>query len=463
MPVKILIVDPVTTNRIVLKVKLLAAFYEVLQAPGGQAARDALTTQAPDLVLIGSGMAAEDAIDLVTKFPDLGGEGVRVPVLALLPGRDPDTRRALLTAGVDEVMERPVDDLILLARLRCLMRANQAMRELALRDGTRRALGLAEAPQGFEAPPRVSLAGHDTAMLTRLGTALKRAMPGASVNSDLMASLQTGEAKAMPDVFVVTMSGGQSGEGLGLISNIRARPELRDAAILAIVPPGTREAAAAALDHGANDLVASDVETAELVLRLRRLTARKRMNDRLRKTVQSGLHAAVTDPLTGLYNRRYAMPHLQRMAERCRLSERGFAVMIADLDYFKRVNDEHGHAAGDAVLVETAERLLTNLRAVDLVARIGGEEFLIAMPDTDRDAAQRAADRLCHVIGDQPFVLPGPKVSISVTASIGVVLAQPNRADLPGGIDALIQAADRALYGSKMQGRNQFTLARNAA
>jgi two-component system cell cycle response regulator len=169
---------------------------------------------------------------------------------------------------------------------------------------------------------------------------------------------------------------------------------------------------------------------------------------------------AVTDHLTGLYNRRYALAHLQRMADSARASARPFAVMVADVDRFKAVNDTFGHATGDAVLAEIAARLRDNLRPGDMVARLGGEEFLIAMPDTGDVSAATAADRLRRIVSASDIPVPGRPGGLTATISIGVSVAQP-------GVDTtlpdLIDRADQALLAAKADGRNQISLARPAA
>ena len=152
------------------------------------------------------------------------------------------------------------------------------------------------------------------------------------------------------------------------------------------------------------------------------------------------------------------------MADRAQTTGRPFAVMALDLDRFKAVNDTWGHAAGDAVLVEVAQRLRAQLRQVDLLARIGGEEFLVALPDTAPEAAQAAAERLCHAISEAPIALPEPEAqgrAVRITASIGLAPCDPLSDSAP--VEALISRADRALLGSKAGGRNQVSVFRRDA
>lgn len=166
------------------------------------------------------------------------------------------------------------------------------------------------------------------------------------------------------------------------------------------------------------------------------------------------MRLALVDPLTGLFNRRYVSAHLTKMSEAARSSGRSYAVLLFDLDRFKRINDSYGHSAGDEVLRAFARALRANLRGVDLIARIGGEEFLAAIPDTSAAESHRIAERLRRTIEAQPIRLPDGR-DIAITLSVGLALG--------GGRDGdpqhLVDEADTALLNAKATGRNQVALA----
>jgi two-component system cell cycle response regulator len=265
----------------------------------------------------------------------------------------------------------------------------------------------------------------------------------------------------VPDVILVAADLGAPDGGLRLLSELRSRRATRFSSICVALPLEAQETAAIALDLGASDLIEFHASGEEMALRLQTQVERKRRADRLRSTVEAGLKLAMTDPLTGLHNRRYAIPHLGRMARRAADSGRSFALMVLDLDRFKTVNDTHGHAAGDAVLVEVAQRFRHNLRSVDLVARFGGEEFVVALPDIALGPAQATAERLRRVVQDQPVLLPGG-VAVRVTLSIGLAMGG-GEDEADSAVDLLIDRADRALMAAKAEGRNQVTVSRSAA
>src|SRR5690606_23979123 len=134
------------------------------------------------------------------------------------------------------------------------------------------------------------------------------------------------------------------------------------------------------------------LERNELVARVRTQLKRQRYTVELRRSVNNTLALAVTDQLTGLYNRRYFDRHLALLLDKAQQQGRDMALMLIDMDFFKAVNDTHGHDTGDLVLQEFADRLRRNIRGVDLACRFGGEEFVVLMPDTDWRQAQGVAE-----------------------------------------------------------------------
>jgi two-component system cell cycle response regulator len=209
------------------------------------------------------------------------------------------------------------------------------------------------------------------------------------------------------------------------------------------------------LDLGATDYLIQPVDRNELLARTRTQIRRKRLQDRLRENYRRSLSLALTDELTGLYNRRYVIAHLNELLARMPEGGTATAVMIFDIDHFKQVNDRFGHPAGDGVLRELAERTLRQVRSVDLVARVGGEEFVVVMPETNLAGAAVVADRLRLAVADQPFPLNADGDSLPVTISIGVAITADNGESL----EALLKRADDALYAAKNGGRNRVVAA----
>ncbi len=176
------------------------------------------------------------------------------------------------------------------------------------------------------------------------------------------------------------------------------------------------------------------------------VTHLKRVEEELRRL-------ATIDDLTELYNRRAFFERGRRLLERCRQSGQPAALVLFDLDHFKAINDTYGHEAGDRVLTAVAERCRRVLRPGDLLARLGGEEFAVLLPDTGRIAAVRIAERLRRVIAETG--IPVRDRELRVTASLGVAVPE----NAPGGLDPLLAAADRALYRAKGKGRDRVVVA----
>lgn len=466
MQASLLIIDSIANNRVALKVSLTAAWYDVNVAASGADALVQVSEFRPDLLLVNCRLNDMELCDFCARVKAIYGKDTP-PILALTTS--PDNREPLLRCGVEDVLQVPADDTLLIARIRSILRAHANVAEWRLRDGTSRALGFAEPVRNFERPISVMClhAGLvDTVPLMDTLSVQHGISAQASHVGQAMRDLTSTVAAS---VIVLSLPNKHPDAVLSILSDLRANPLSRHCAILVAVPEGRSDLAVLALDLGADDATVGYVPAAELTLRLRRLNARCQINESLRATVKSGAEAAIRDPLTGLYNRRYALPHLERVAEQAMASKQSFAVMVADLDHFKRVNDWYGHEGGDAVLIECAHRLQKNMRAKDLVARIGGEEFLIVLPNTSQAEAQKAALRICNRISEKPIVLDRSKSPLTVTVSIGLAMNETLSALLPARGDGLlspqdlIARADKALYQAKERGRNRIILDHPAA
>ncbi len=190
--------------------------------------------------------------------------------------------------------------------------------------------------------------------------------------------------------------------------------------ILAIADADNNARLLRGLEIGVNDYLLRPVDKNELLARARTQVRKRRYTDHLRDNVQNSIEMAITDPLTGLHNRRYMESHLSTLAEQAAMRAKPLALMMLDIDYFKSINDNYGHDAGDDVLREFAVRIRKSIRGIDLACRFGGEEFVIVMPETDLHVAGMVAERLRRSIAGEPFSVEKGAKRIEVTISIGI-------------------------------------------
>ncbi|MEL6169239.1 MAG: diguanylate cyclase [Pseudomonadota bacterium] len=460
---RVLVAAESATHRILIRVKLAAGRYVIDTAKSGQEVlAHARAETPPDIVIVDNGMSDLNGSEICRQLKaDVRTRSLPVIVVT---GSEHDAAATLsaLKSGADEVLVPPLDDLSLIARIRSLMRARKTTEALGQRERTVAELGFAEPAPAFAPAGRVALIARErnrSKMWHRCLAPLVRAQLEV-VDADTAWSADPDQHGS--DVYVIDAELETPGEGLRLLAELRSRPATRHAAILIVHARSDTMGAVMALDLGANDLLTEGFPAEELAIRIRTQLGRKQADDRLRASVEEGLRLAVLDPLTGLYNRRYAEAHGRRIAASARDSRRPFAVFVADIDHFKTINDRFGHRTGDQVLKCVADRLRDRLRAGDLLARIGGEEFLVLLPDTDHATALSAAERLCLAIGGAPIPVPDQSKAIPVTISLGVSTWDPSACAKPG-LGRLIDAADRALFQAKTCGRNQVTVSRTAA
>jgi diguanylate cyclase (GGDEF)-like protein len=218
----------------------------------------------------------------------------------------------------------------------------------------------------------------------------------------------------------------------------------------------SKENIIAGLEAGADDYLVKPVHEPELIARLNAGRRILNLEHSLRVANQRNRILSITDALTGTYNRRYLMEQLPRELERCRRYAYPLSVLMCDIDHFKVINDARGHAAGDEVLQQFAARAQKSLRSnSDWVARHGGEEFVIVLPETSYEGAVAVAEKIRSCIAAKPFSTRTGDAW--VTASFGVASTASNGPDLTLKADALIRTADECLYRSKQGGRDRIS------
>ncbi|MEM9473671.1 MAG: diguanylate cyclase [Pseudomonadota bacterium] len=443
----VLVADGALTTRILLKAILTEAHYDVSLVGDSASAIGILRHNYPGVLILGQMLAdgpGTALLEWVRARPDTRA----LPVIMLSDQANPQSRIDALSAGADEMMAKPISEATLLARLRSLLRAYDSETALDERAGAVHDMGFSEASPEFIGPARIGIVGPDIAQARDWADLMTPHL------QDKLIPMTPDEALGTaPAALYILSAATDPAAGLRQLADLRARAATRHAAIVLVHDPDDTATAVTALDLGANDLIAQPFDPREMALRLSIQLSRKYNDDRLRASVEDRLRLAVVDPLTGLFNRRYADAHTERVVSRAKDSGRSYAVILADIDRFKLVNDSYGHSAGDTVIREVAHRLRDNLRPNDMVARIGGEEFMVVMPDITTDSALSAARRLCARVRDGGIRIDGCPTPLGITASLGLALGMPGEP-----FEAVVARADGALYDAKNAGRDTVTV-----
>ncbi len=448
MSARILVVDDIESNVRLLEAKLAAEYYEVMAAYDGPTALAIAASEKPDIVLLDVMMPGMDGFDVCRRLKD-DPETRHVPVVLVtaLDGRA--DRVAGLEAGADDFLTKPIDDVMLFARVKSLTRLKAVIDELRDREASGRRMGViaGAASRLGGAGGRILIVDDNERQAERVANELGIEHRPV-VETDAGKALMT--AKGPVDLVIVNAAS-KTFDGLRLAGQIRSEEATRTLPILAVVDFDERAKAVKALEIGVNDILARPIDPGELAARVRTQIRRKRYTDYLRSNLDHSLELAVTDQLTGLHNRRYMSGQLEALMRRASVGGDSVSLLMIDIDHFKKINDSFGHDVGDEVLREFAVRLASNVRAIDLPVRHGGEEFVVVMPDTELEDARRIAERIRLHVAGSPFRVMGGEELLSVTISIGVA-SSIDDGDTPS---ALIKRADEAVYEAKSRGRNR--------
>ncbi len=450
MTARVLVVYDILANVKFLEARLQAEYFEVLTANSGQQALDILALESVDVVLLDVMMPGMDGFETCRRIKG-SHRTHHIPVVMVTALDQPSDKVLGLESGADDFLTKPVDDIALVTRVKNLARLKMLNDEMIMRASTGKDMGIPDDGSLARAlsarSGRVLLVDDHQRSAMRLHEILSRANDAHSESDAQTALVRLAENNF--DLLIVSLSL-QGSDGLRLCSQVRSLERTRHLPVIMVVEPGDEARLLRGLDMGVNDYLMRPIDQHELLARVKTQIRRKRHSDFLRHRLAESVELSITDSLTGLHNRRYMEGHLRTLVSEAARTGRNLSMLVANIDHFKNVNDTYGHDVGDAVLKEFCLRLRRNTRGVDLACRLGGEEFVIIMPDTDLTHAYQVGERLRACVASDEFLI-GDGQNIRVTASVGIgTLETPD--DTP---ELMFKRADSALYIAKRRGRNR--------
>lgn len=451
MSARVLVVDDILPNVKLLEAKLSSEYYDVLTATSGEEALKSVEQDSPDLVLLDVMMPGMDGFEVCKRIKD-NPAFAHIPVVMVTALTDSSDRVRGLEAGADDFLSKPVNDTALMARVRSLVRLKMAVDEWRIRENTANQLGIVEDKANVMKEPVEN--AHVLAIEDQDFESEKITDTLKTDNDHVIHCTSGMQAMEMIgrhdlDLIIVSLNLREE-DGLRLVSHLKSNERTRAVPILMISNEDDMDRIAHGLEIGAHDYILRPIDRNELLARARTQIRRSRFQERLRENYETSITQAVTDSLTNLYNRRYLEAHLQKLLDKNKESKKDLCVLMLDIDHFKSVNDTHGHGVGDEILRTFAFRLKDSLRSFDLVARMGGEEFVAILPDTTKEMALLIAERLRTSIGENPIKCACEGGELTVTTSIGGAFIEYG----DHTVSSVLERADKALYEAKNGGRN---------
>ncbi len=451
---KILIVDDNSSNIKILRAKLVSENYKISNAMDGEEALRKVAEAPPDLILLDVMMPGMDGFE-VTRRLKKNPETKDIPVI-LVTALDEERHKAEgLEAGADDFLNKPVNTIELQARVNSLLRLKGYKDQLEVHNQCEKRFsaysGSERAQKTLEDSPALLLAEDnekDAKLLKNYLDGLPYRVHWVRNGQEVLKSISSDKV----DIILLDVLLPEK-DGFEICRQVKESATTRDIQVLMVTCLKDLQSKLKGIDSGADDYLIKPVNRQELLARLRALIEKKRYIERLHKKYDAAFSTAITDELSGLYNRSYADHFLEIEIKRAQRQKTQVALLMMDLDDFKRHNDLFGHQTGDRILKEVGRKIRGSIRETDLAARYGGEEFLVVLPGTGREGAMLVAEKCRMAI--QTIQITGAeelKEGVPlVTASIGVAIYS-NDDQSP---ESLVGAADKALYAAKRNGKNR--------
>ena len=449
---KILIVDdePLDVKR--LEANLSREDYSVIHAYGGQEALEKVETEPPDIILLDIMMPGIDGYE-VTRRLKASTKTRDIPIILITSLTGSDDKAKGMEAGADEFLNKPVNTTELPVRIKSLILLKEYQEQLKSRDQSEASLvvtsqSVTPVECGKDMPTVILVEDNETDC--RLFTAYLDGQPYH------MKNVRTGEealsvcASEKVDLLIldVVLPGIN---GFDVCRHLKDDVATRKIQILMATSLNDLGSKIKGIELGADDFLIKPIHKDELTVRVRALLRKKRYQDMLSTKDDTPLYAAITDRLTGLYNRNYFYHFINFEIKRCHRQNQGLGLIILDIADFKAVNDTYGQLAGDRILKELGNLIKIHIREIDLPVRYDGDKFMLVLPYVNKAQAKEIAERIRKAVTTYDFLNASDGAVVKMTVSMGIAV-YPESAKTVG---ALVEHVVKALNRTKNEGKNR--------
>lgn len=450
MSARILVVDDVLPNIMLLEARLSSEYFDVITATNGKEAIEKTIEHSPDIIMMDGKMPDMNGFEACEIIKD-NPATKHIPIIMVTALDTPEDRLYGLKKGADDFVSKPFDYKFLLARLRGLVRQKQIIDESRLHEQTTAELGFTNKETLSEEEFKNSsvLFASDNKQISsetidQLGNYF-------SVKSLSDLSNPMDEIKANHFDLIIVDADTKEFDSLRLCSKILSDDQLRKCPLMIFEDVKNIKKLSQAFEMGVMDYIPKPLYEQEAVLRIQSQLTKKHFHDLLEQNIEKSLSLSIKDSLTGLYNRRYLESHLPKLYEKANVTKKPLSLMVVDIDFFKKVNDTYGHDVGDEVIKEVSQRVSQKMRVADFVARLGGEEFVVVLPNCSFKNSFDVGERIRKAIAEKPFSVSHEVKEIDITISVGVSTSRQKIKSW----EELLKRADENLYKAKESGRNR--------
>lgn len=449
----ILVIDDLDTNIKLLEAKLSSEYYNVYTANSANEAFKILEQNKIDLILLDVMMPDIDGIT-ACKTIKANPKTSYIPIIMVTALTDIEDRIRGLEAGADEFLTKPINDLSLFARVKSLTRTKSLLDELKLRNHTNKVLGIDDIPINDDlSNSNIVIFDDDIIQSKNIYNVLKNFVNNVN-HFNNYTDFNNYINSFIPDLVLISCQIDNI-DSLRVCVNLKTKENFNHVSIILMAEEDMTQTVIKGIEIGVNDYFMIPVENNELKARVTTQLKRKKYIDNLKKDLEKNFNLAIKDSLTNLFNKRYFENHIKSMIDECKNLDKSLILMMIDIDKFKLINDSYGHQFGDEVIQIVADILTKTLRVTDLIARYGGDEFIIAISSINKESELNIAERLRSAVENHKLKIPNQNKMIQLTLSIGVAEYKNQT------IEKLIEQADMALYKSKSSGRNKVTIHQN--